>query len=101
MKPEQLKNIREYGGIKITVALTTDAESVYKSLTGKDIKVPTEKTLIWHVSWILEMMQKGIVDEAQWYDTRDMTADGHRKGCIDRKMLIDLMHVALSRRLEN
>ena len=45
-----------------------------------------------HVSWIREMMQKGIVDEAQWCDTRDMTADGHTKGCIDRKMLIDLMH---------
>ena len=44
LKPEQLKNIREYGGIKITVSLTTDAESVYKSLTGNDIKVPTEKT---------------------------------------------------------
>ena len=92
LKPEQLKNIREYGGIKIIVTLTTDAESVYKSLTAKDIKTPTEKTLMGHVAWIREMMQLGIVDEAQWCDTRDMTADGHTKGCIDRKMLIDLMH---------
>ena len=31
LKPEQLKCIKESGGIKITVTLTTDAESVYKS----------------------------------------------------------------------
>ena len=45
-----------------------------------------------HVSWIREMLKIGIVTEIQWCDTRDMTADGHTKGCIDRKMLIDLMH---------
>ena len=92
LKPEQLKNIREYGGIKITTTLTTDAESVYKSLTSKDLKAPTEKTLMGHVSWIREMMQLGIVDEVQWCDTRDMTSDGHTKGSIDRKLLLDVMH---------
>ena len=45
-----------------------------------------------HVSWIREMMQLGIADEAQWCDTRDMTSDGHTKGSIDRKLLIDVMH---------
>ena len=27
----------------------------------------------------------------QWCDTRDMTADGHTKGIIDRKMLLEVM----------
>ena len=56
-----------------------------------DLKTPTEKTLLGHVSWIREMMQNGIVDEIQWCDTRDMTADGHTKGSIDRKQLLEVM----------
>ena len=28
----------------------------------------------------------------QWTDTRDMNADGHTKGTIDRDMIIDLMN---------
>ena len=27
----------------------------------------------------------------QWCDTRDMTADGHIKGSVDRKLLIQVM----------
>ena len=74
------------------VTLTTDAESCYKSCSSTEIKTPTEKTLMGHVSWIREMLKIGIVTDIQWCDTRDMTADGHTKGCIDRKLLIELMH---------
>eukprot|EP00959_Pyramimonas_sp_CCMP1952_P086813 1815857-Pyramimonas_sp.AAC.1 len=31
------------------------------------------------------------MQSAQWRDTRDMTADGHTKGSIDRDMLIQVM----------
>eukprot|EP00959_Pyramimonas_sp_CCMP1952_P043488 909498-Pyramimonas_sp.AAC.1 len=31
-------------------------------------------------------MERGIVHCVQWCDTRDMTADGHTKGSIDRDM---------------
>ena len=55
-------------------------------------EMPTEKILMGHVSWIREMLQIGIVTDIQWCDTREMTADGHNKGCIDRKLLIKLMH---------
>ena len=27
----------------------------------------------------------------QWCDTRDMTADGHTKGSIDRQLLLEVM----------
>ena len=84
--------IRERGGLTLKVTLTTDAESCYKSCSSTETKIPTEKTLMGHVSWIREMLQIGIVTEIQWCDTRDMTADGHTKGCIDRKLLIELMH---------
>eukprot|EP00959_Pyramimonas_sp_CCMP1952_P458303 9476401-Pyramimonas_sp.AAC.1 len=36
-------------------------------------------------------MDRGIAYSAQWCDTRDMTADGHTKGCIDRAVLHQVM----------
>jgi hypothetical protein len=92
LTPEQLKHLREYGGLLVEVTLTTDAESLYKSLTSKDLKVPTEKTLLGHVSWIREMMMMmGLIHAVQWCDTRDMTADGHTKGSVDRHLLLEAM----------
>ena len=37
------------------------------------------------------MMTKGIVYAIQWCDTRDMTADGHTKGSIDRDGILQVM----------
>ena len=37
------------------------------------------------------MMDRGIVHSVQWCDTRDMTADGHTKGSIDRDLLLQVM----------
>ena len=92
LTPEQLKFVREKGGIKFKVVLTTDAESVYKSLTSRDLKVPSEKTLLGHISWIRELLQFELIDSVQWCDTRDMAADGHTKGTIDRTLLLDAMN---------
>ena len=83
--------VREQGGLALTITLTTDAESVYKSLTSRDLKVPTGKTLLGHVSWIRELVAIGVIQHVQWCDTRDMTADGHTKGCVDRTLLLQLM----------
>jgi hypothetical protein len=91
LKPEELKGYREYGGLALTVILTIDAESVYKSLTSRDLKTPAEKTLLGHVCWIRELLQLRLIESLQWCDTRDMTADGHTKGCIDRHLLLELM----------
>ena len=71
--------------------LTIDAESVFKSLTSKDLKIPTERTLLGHISWIREFLDLGILSNVQWCDTRDMTADGHTKGSIDRQLLLEVM----------
>ena len=91
MKAEELKLFREKGGFPMKVNLVIDAESVYKSLSSRDLKVPAEKTLLGHVVWIREMLTLGLIDSIQWCDTRDMTADGHTKGCIDRELLLKLM----------
>ena len=94
LAPAQLRDVREgklKGGLAIKVSLTIDAESVYKSLSSKDLKIPTERTLLGHISWIRELMEFGIVHSVQWCDTRDMSADGHTKGSIDRDLLLQAM----------
>ena len=91
LTPTQLKNILEIGGLCIKVTVTVDAESVCKSLSSKDLQKPTECTLLGHISWIRQMMDRGIVHSVQWCDTRDMTADGHTKGSIDRALLLQVM----------
>eukprot|EP00959_Pyramimonas_sp_CCMP1952_P449901 9420303-Pyramimonas_sp.AAC.1 len=36
-------------------------------------------------------MERGIVHNILWCDTRDMTADSHTKGSIDTDMLLQVM----------
>ena len=88
---EELKNYREKGGWPMTVHLTLDAESVFKSITSRDLKTPTEKTLLGHVCWIREALRLGLITKVQWCDTRDMLADGHTKGSVDRAGLVEAM----------
>ena len=78
MTAAQLKSFRERGGLEVEATLTVDAESVYKSLTSRDCKVPTEKTLLGHVAWLRELLKKNTLSYVQWCDTRDMTSDGHQ-----------------------
>ena len=55
------------------------------------MKVPTERTLLGHIAWIREMIELGVVHSVQWCDTRDMVADGHTKGSIERGLLLQAM----------
>ena len=91
ISPSDVKLYREKGGLRLRVILTTDAERVYKSLISRDLKVPTEKTLLGHLSWVRELLQLELISLFQWCDTRDLTADGHTKGCIDRALLLEVM----------
>eukprot|EP00959_Pyramimonas_sp_CCMP1952_P267343 5589664-Pyramimonas_sp.AAC.1 len=92
LTPTGLKDILELGGLSIKVTLMTIyAESVLKSLSSKDMKKPAECTLLGHISWIRKMVERGTVHSIQLRDTRDMTADGHTKGSIDRYMLLQVM----------
>ena len=89
---EMLKKYGDSGKLPMQVTLTIDAESVYKSLTSLDLKTSAEKTLLGHVMWIRDQLEKGTITQIQWCDTRDMVADGHTKGSVDRKALLDLMN---------
>eukprot|EP00959_Pyramimonas_sp_CCMP1952_P094815 1983357-Pyramimonas_sp.AAC.1 len=87
----RLKYILELGGLIIKATLAVYAEYVFKSLSSKHLKKPTECTLLGHISWIRQMMEREIAHSIQWCDTRDMTADGRTKGGIDREMLLQVM----------
>jgi hypothetical protein len=87
----KLKSVRESGGLALKVTLTTDAEGVYKSLTGYDLKAPAEKTLLGHIWWLRELIKIGVITAVQLCDTRDMTADGHTKGRVLRDGLLEVM----------
>lgn len=50
--PAHLSNVTEPGGLYDKVYLTTDVESAFKPLSCKDLKIPTEGTLMGHISWI-------------------------------------------------
>ena len=91
LTPKELKLMREEGGLKVEATLTVDAESVYKSLISADAKVPAEKSLLGHIAWVRDMLSKGLVRFVKWCDTRDMSSDGHTKGSIDRKLLLEVM----------
>ena len=53
--------MREHGLLALKVTLTTDAESVCKSITGRDLKAPAEKALLGHVWWLGELIQIGVI----------------------------------------
>ena len=91
LSSHDLAKVREQGGLSIDCTLTTDAESVYKSLTSRDLKTPAEKTLLGHVAWVRELLSASVLRRIRWCDTRDMTADGHTKGSIPRDGLLGVM----------
>ena len=89
---DQIKGYREHGNLELDVTLILDAEGVYKSLVNCDLKIPAEKTLLGHVAWIREAVRNRTIKRIQWCDARDMVADGHTKGSIDRTALLQAMN---------
>eukprot|EP00959_Pyramimonas_sp_CCMP1952_P139354 2916528-Pyramimonas_sp.AAC.1 len=65
-------------------------------MSRKVLKTPTECALLERISWMRQMMGRGIVHSAQSCDTRAMTADGHAEGNIDRDMRSQVMGGAQS-----
>ena len=39
-----------------------------------------------------ELLNRQVLNELKWCDTRDMTADGHTKGSVSREALLQLMN---------
>eukprot|EP00959_Pyramimonas_sp_CCMP1952_P101719 2127908-Pyramimonas_sp.AAC.1 len=83
-------NVMGICGLCLKVALTIGAESVFKSISNKDLNKLTECTLLGHIRWVRQMMDRGIIRSMQWCGTWDMTAGGHTRGNIDRDLLLEV-----------
>ena len=87
----QARRIREEGGLSFDVTLTVDAMSLYAAVAASTIKVPAERSLAGHLYWLRELIDNHVLRRLRWCDTRDMSADCHTKGSIDRQVILDLM----------
>ena len=74
----------------IKTILSTDSMSLFTALQATTTRIPADKGLTIHLYWLKERLTFRVLDTLQWLDTRDMTADGHTNGIIDRQALKDL-----------
>ena len=73
------------------MALYVDAKSVYAAVSATFIKQPAEKSLLCHIQYMRELLDKHIIRYLLWVDTRDMAADGLTKGAVARDALHEIM----------
>ena len=86
-----VKEARENGGLAFRCILTIDAMSVWAAIAAATVKIPSEKNLAGHLFWLRELIDRKVLTQIQWADTRDMSSDGHTKGKIEREMLLKVM----------
>ena len=86
----QARQLRMEGGY-IPIGLYLDAMSVYAATTATFVKQPAERSLLSHVQYLRELLDKRILEMLFWIDTRDMGADGLTKGAVLREALHQLM----------
>ena len=79
-----LANCAENGGFSRKIIVFTDSESFFKACTATEIQLPTERHLAYTVMKVREWLERDIVSELIWIDTRDMLCDGFTKGSISR-----------------
>ena len=61
--------------------------SVFVVVSATFIKQPAEKSLLCHVQYLRELLDKLVLQYLFWIDTRDMGADGLTKGDCARLLL--------------
>ena len=81
------RQMRFDGGFCVPLVLYVDATSVFAAVTATFIKTPAEKSLLCHVQFLRELLDRGVLKTMCWIDTRDMVADGLTKGAVDRTLL--------------
>ena len=91
MTAEQGMKMRDEGSCRIRTILTVDSTSLWSAIAAMVVKIPTEKNLAVHMFWLKEHVECQAINVLRWSDTRDMTADGHTKGSIDRDGILQVM----------
>ena len=91
LPPREVARYSEQAGLACKIHLFTDAYNLILALGSIRLKVPTEKSFLGHLLWLRQRLSEGAIAKLVWCDTRDMTADAHTKGTIDRSALHLLM----------
>ena len=87
----QARDARLRGGFSVPMALYIEAYSVFAAITATFVNTPAEKSLLCHVQFIRELLDRRVLRTLVWLDTRDMTADGVTEGTIERDALGKLL----------
>ena len=91
LRAEDQRRLREAGGYAMPLHMYTDSYSIFSYLKAQHLKFPAEKGTYFHLAYLRELLEAGIVRSINWCDTRDMVADGITKGSLDRTALTDVM----------
>ena len=57
---------------RVAIDIIVDALSVWSSITAAHIKIPAEKSLLSHVQYVRELVDRRVIRYLGWCDTRDM-----------------------------
>eukprot|EP00974_Lingulodinium_polyedra_P093343 9040870-Lingulodinium_polyedra.AAC.1 len=63
---------RRMNGGYIPTALYLDAKSVFAAVTAAFINQPAEKSLLCRVQYVRELLDKHMLHDLFWIDTRDV-----------------------------
>ena len=91
---------RRMEGGYIPILLYVDAKSVFAAVTATFVKTPAEKSLLCHVQYLRELLDKGVLQQIIWIDTRDMYADGLTKGAVNRSAIQEIISGTMQLRHE-
>ena len=65
--------------------------SVHAAIAAAFLKIPAEKSLLFHVQFLRKLLDTKFLEALVWLDTRDMAADGLTKGAVERDLLHSIM----------
>ena len=91
MTAVEARRQRQAGNFTIPMVLYIDAMSVFAAVTAVFVKTPAEKSFLYHVQLLRELLDHGALAAIVWLDTRDMISDGLTKGAVPRDALLQVM----------
>jgi hypothetical protein len=87
--------LEEAGGLPIPLECCIDAKSVFDSLAAKEVRPPSEVSLIMVLHQMKEGLLSWTLSRLWWCDTHDMAADGLNKGSCSREGLMTLANTGV------
>ena len=64
----------------VSIEAITDSYTIFSYLAAAHLKLPAEKSTYFHLAYLREKLECGLIHSYNWVDTRDMVADGLTKG---------------------